>query len=391
MQPFEFNTPTFSIGEPIDRDAPGNWARVLSAVVQLPGEEDPTPVALKIMQSRHLEKWQQVFNMFYHESRLLLLLEGNPFLTPLKGFGYLKPSAEIPRCENNSPHEQAFRKTCFSAGQGILFSLDEHKDFEIAPNETDIREQDMLPFLLLELVEKPERYHSLRRLVKRDAFLNQNLNFQDRKARPLPIPEALQLFKSQAEWLVSIHEQKIGYKDYKLEHAYWDGWNLRAIDLNLAVYLDRRDIPGESLTLEQISANVLEDIRACIWKFFYPILTGKLIMDSDFVPNQPDIKPGVRRRLGSEIVKLIEDGCAGNIETADQLLERVRICREIWSDGAALRALHKAVAKARDAHFALLEAQRELSKADMTAGIYTQEVRRIKSKIERMLDESVFP
>lgn len=391
MQSFQFNTPVFRIVEPIDRDAPGYWARVLTAVVKLPGEADPTPVALKVMQSCHLEDGQRVFQMFYHESKLLLLFEGSPFLTPLKGFGYLKPSAEIPPCKNRTTEEQALMETCFNAGQGILYGLDERRDYEMALTETDILEEGMVPFLLLELVEKQERYHSLHRLVRRDAFLNQTLNFQDRKARPLPISEALQLFESHAEWLVCLHKQSVGYIDYKLPHAYWNGEKYRVIDLNLAKYLDHRDIPGESLTPEQISANVLDDIRACVWKFFYPILAGKLIMDSDKVPDSPNIEPGERQRLGSEIVKLIEDGCSGKIKTAEQLLDRVRKCREIWSDGAALRALHKAVARARQAHSALLEAQRELSKADMKAGFYTQEVRRIKSKIERMLDESIFP
>lgn len=389
MTNFKLGTSQFRIGNEIDGDAPGHYARVFSGDVLIPSGV-ATDAAIKVMKSEHTrqeggDKKRVYYDVFVREAKILAKLKasGSPGFTELLGCGYLTPSDKV---MDYTKRNRLPASICLSREQpGEMYDPEsEMTKFEEGVSEAF--KLNRLPFLVLKLVEKRER--NLLHIMRRNdsPFL-------------LPITDALNLFSKLAIWLEHTHAQQIAYIDFKLEHFYWDGNELQVIDWNTSDWIDSEN--GSDAAKDMIR----RDIHDCIAGVLYPILTGRKATDQNrnFSP-QPGPVEQVRtryqnvhqasfeqvdERLGRGFKSVLQYGLEGKIGTDAVLQKFVQECKQEWGGGMegnrgrAFNQMVLAIDSARAAHRSLLEANERLNlaKASWTGDPF------FKAEADRLINE----
>ena len=141
--------------------------------------------------------------------------------------------------------------------------------------------------------------------------------------RDLGYEEGLALALQFAEMLRLAHRQQIVYLDHKMEHVYWDGVNLRIIDLNSSRQLESGN-PSQFYRM---------DIHNLCVGILYPVFTGLSPQKTTLRP-QPgnaaevvaryqDITAldfGVEPTLSQALQDVLQRGAAQQYDTIDQFI-----------------------------------------------------------------------
>lgn len=224
----------YDIEQYIDTLAPGFSARVVQATHWPSGSD----VALKFMR-RALVEDARVWQQFRLEIGLLLLLD-DPVFNRLVDYGYLSDSVtERPR-------------------HGEILSYSGNPD-GFAADMQRFYHAGWRPYLAIE------------RLDWSHCLLNLILGTDGQGQRPLRLPtmEGLQLSLQFAQLLMRMHDQNVVYWDHKPEHAFWDGAQLRIIDLNVSRRLD------DSLSPASVAQAKRYDVHHMIVGVLYTVFSGR--------------------------------------------------------------------------------------------------------------------
>ncbi len=275
-----------------DTFALGHYARVLDAQDRRNGQS----VAFKLLRPEHISpdgeiKWE--YRAFGNEADLLMKLVGNPHVVQLLDCGYISGKGEAPSDgEIKSFHIDAL---------GFVQAMSEYA------------ESGWRPYLALQNVP---RLHNLLYLMKPN---------QPGTRWRLPSEEGLALALQFGELLRQAHQKGIVYLDHKLEHVYWDGTQLKIIDLNSS-----RQLEGSS---RQDQQQYRADIHNLCVGILYPIFTGLSPLKTTLRPqpgniteaearyqNVTDLDFGAEPTLSEGIKDLLQKGAAMQIETVDQFM-----------------------------------------------------------------------
>lgn len=370
-------TDLYRIDQYNDTFALGHYARVLDALHRRSGQT----VAFKIMRPEHLTadgemRWE--YRAFANEADLLMKLAGNPHVVDLIDCGYISTKSEAP-----------------ADGELEAFHLDVLGFVQAMPR---FAERGWRPYLALQNLP---RLHNLLYLMKPN---------QSGVRWRLPSEEGLALALQFGELLRMAHQQNIVYLDHKLEHVYWDGSQLRIIDLNSSRQLDGRRREDEQL--------FRTDIHNLCVGILYPVFTGLSPQKTALRP-QPgtatdaegryrDIVTldfGVEPSLSEAIQKLLQKGAAHQIERVEDFLEGLRQAATLhgWDfpnhytspasrDArtqmrAGLTRLRRGQAELRDAR----DLFREAAIQDGITEDLEAELRRLVKSINDMLNNRVIP
>lgn len=219
----------------IDKDALGFSARVTKAISLRTGDD----VAIKVLRLEHLDD-AEVWGRFSTESKLLHLLKEQPAIVNFSDCGYLSDVSQS--CPTN----------------GEIISLGTNVE-EFSENLAKYRKKRWRPYLALELI--PAK-HSLLMLIR--GANGDNLN-----PIRLPTEEGINLALQFLEILVEMHRNDAIYVDHKPEHVYWDGQQLRIIDFNVSMFLEKES----SLSVKALGKQ--EDLRNFIKGVLYTVFTGR--------------------------------------------------------------------------------------------------------------------
>ena len=366
----------YRIDHYIDTFALGHYARVLEALDRRNGQK----VAFKVMRPEHLTtddeiRWE--YRAFGNEASLLMRLMESPNMVKLLDCGYLSNVSEAP-----------------AAGEIESFQLDVLGFSDAMPR---LAEQGWRPYLALENLP---RAHNLFYLMKP---AQQEVRWR------LPSEEGLALALQFGNLLRLAHNQGIVYLDHKLEHVYWDGAQLRIIDLNSSQQLDQQanEAHRYRMDLHNLCVGVL-----------YPLFTGLSPRKTTLRP-QPgtmqeaasryrditELDFGVEPSLSDGIKDLLQAGAAMQIETVDEfLVELNRVAAQHGWDfphyytspasrdardqmRAGLRRLRSGQADLRDAR----DLFREAVILEGITDDLEDELRRLLKAINDMLNGRVIP
>lgn len=281
----------YRIDNYIDTFALGHYARVLEGLDRRTGHQ----VAFKVLRPEHLSpdgspRWE--FRAFANEADLLMKLGDSPYMVDLLDCGYISTPSEAP-----------------ADGDIASFQRDVLGFIQALPQYA---EHGWRPYLALQNLP---RTFNLLYLMKPSQ--------QDVRWR-LPSEEGLALALQFSELLRLAHQQGIVYLDHKLEHVYWDGIQLRIIDLNSSRQLEGG--AGDSyyyrLDIHNLCAGIL-----------YPVFTGLSSLNSHLRP-QPgtiteaesrykdvvDLDFGVEPTLSNSLQDLLRRGAAMEIEQIDDFV-----------------------------------------------------------------------
>lgn len=286
----------YQIGNFIDTFALGHYARVYEAKHLPTGEM----IALKVMRSEHLTadgqpRWEA--EAFINEADLLLALADLPAVVKLYDCGYIESREAHPR------------------GGGIASfgtNLDAFRE-AFYPNLS----QQWRPYLSLELMP---REHNLLYLMRHSS---------EGARRRLPTEEGLDLALQFGQLLYRAHERDIVFLDHKLEHVYWDGWQLRVIDWNSS-----KRVGGADQTTDQQKLNDLHNLCVGI---LYPIFTGASPQKGSLRPqpgSQKEVEAryegvthldfGVEPTLSRPLMTLLEKGAQKQIDNVTAFLGEIQ-------------------------------------------------------------------
>lgn len=360
-----------------DTFALGHYARVLDALDRRTGHL----VAFKVMRAEHLSSDDEVrweCRAFANEADLLMKLSGSPHVVDMLDCGYISSVSEAP-----------------AGGEITAF----HQDvLGFMRSMNDYAARGWRPYLSLQNLPRTQNLLYLMRPER-----------QGTRWR-LPSEEGLALALQFVEILRQAHGQGIVYLDHKLEHVYWDGAQLRIIDLNSSRQLDLKD----SATAQFLRM----DIHNLCVGILYPVFTGLSPQKTTLRP-QPgtwneaesryqDITTldfGVEPSLSVALQDLLQRGAAMQIETVDEFLHELQQVAALhgWDfphqytspasrDArtqmrAGLTRLRKGQAELREAR----DLFREAAIQDGVTEDLEAELRRLVKAVNEMLNNRVIP
>jgi serine/threonine protein kinase len=279
----------YRIANFIDTYALGHYARVLDAT----DKRTDTAVAFKVLRPEHMSgnaeqpRWE--VQAFAHEADLLMALADAPAVVRLLDCGYLSARAEAP-----------------AGGDLESFGTDAKAFSDALPVYF---KRAWRPYLSLEVLPR-----------------SNNLFYLMRPDRPgvrlrVPTEEGLALALQFAELLKLAHARGIVYLDHKLEHIYWDGLQLRLIDLNSSRRVESKARESE--------AQFRQDVHNLCVGILYSLFTGLSPQKTALRP-QPgsmgeveqryqDITAldfGVEPTLSPALQAVLQRGAARQIESA---------------------------------------------------------------------------
>jgi serine/threonine protein kinase len=360
-----------------DTFALGHYARVLDALDRRSGHT----VAFKVMRSEHLSsdgdmRWE--YKAFANEADLLMKLSGSPHLVDMLDCGYLSSVSEAP-----------------AGGEVMSYQQDVLGYMRVMP---EYAEKGWRPYLSLQNLPRTQNLLYLMRPDK-----------QGTRWR-LPSEEGLALALQFAELLRMAHGQGIVYLDHKLEHVYWDGLQLRIIDLNSSRQLDVKDAGTPQF--------FRMDIHNLCVGILYPIFTGLSPQKTTLRP-QPgtwseaesryqDITTldfGVEPSLSVGLQELLQRGAAMQIETIDSFIQELQKVAALhgWdfpqqytspASRDARAQMRAGLTRLRKGQTELREARDLFREAAIQDGITEDleaELRRLVKAVNEMLNSRVIP
>jgi serine/threonine protein kinase len=360
-----------------DTFALGHYARVLDALDRRTGHL----TALKVLRPEHLTadgdmRWE--YRAFANEADLLMNLAGNPHIVELLDCGYLSSPAEAP-----------------GDGEAESFQLDVLGFIQSA---AQFAERGWRPYLALQNLP---RTNNLLYLMKP--------NSAGSRWR-LPSEEGLALALQFAEVLRLAHQKGIVYLDHKLEHVYWDGNQLRIIDLNSSRQLDGNatgDAQYFRMDLHNLCVGIL-----------YPVFTGLSPMKTTLRPQPGNITEaesryrdithldfGVEPSLSKALQDLLQAGAAMEIQNAEDFIAGLQRVASLhgWdfphhytspSSRDARAQMRAGMTRLRRGQTELREARDLFREAAIQDGITEDleaELRRLVKSVNDMLNNRVIP
>lgn len=360
-----------------DTFALGHYARVLDALDRRTGHE----IALKVMRPEHLSpdgdiRWE--YRAFANEADLLARLADSPHIVGLLDCGYLSASGEAP-----------------AGGEIVSFQRDVLGFINALP---DYAERRWRPYLSLQNLPRA-----------------QNLMYLMKPNSPgmrwrLPTEEGLSLALQFGEFLSMSHRQGIVYMDHKMEHVYWDGVQLRVIDLNSSRLLDgdlRRDAQYYRMDIHNLCVGIL-----------YPAFTGLSPQKTTLRPQPGTIHDvdaryqditaldfGVEPTLSPALQEMLQRGAAMQIESVDDYIQSLYTVasRNGWdfpgsytnpASRDARSQLRAGLSRLRRGQTDLREARDLFREAAIQEGISEEleaELRRLVKSVNDMLQNRVIP
>lgn len=360
-----------------DTFALGHYARVMDALERRSGQT----VAFKVMRPEHLSpdgeiRWE--YRAFANEADLLMKMADNPHVVELLDCGYVANRSETP-----------------TSGEIESFRLDVLGFVQAMP---DFAEQGWRPYLALQNLP---RTNNLLYLMKTN---------QPGTRWRLPSEEGLALALQFSELLRLAHHRGIVYLDHKLEHVYWDGSQLRIIDLNSSRQLDLHTNNNEQ--------HFRNDIHNLCVGILYPIFTGLSPQKSTLRP-QPgnaveaesryqDITQldfGVEPSLSPSLKELLQAGAALEVTAIEEFLLGLNRVAALhgWdfphhytspASREARTQMRAGLARLRDGHERIREARDLFREAAIQDGITEDleaELRRLVKTVNAMLNSRVIP
>ena len=370
-------TDLYRIDQFNDTFALGHYARVLDAQDRRTGHS----VAFKLLRPEHIAKDGEIkweYKAFGNEADLLMKMAGSPHIVKLVDCGYISAEGEAP-----------------ASGEIKSFQLDA---LGFIQAQSEFAESGWRPYLALQNLP---RIHNLLYLMKPN---------QPGTRWRLPSEEGLALALQFGEVLRMAHQKGIVYLDHKLEHVYWDGTQLRIIDLNSS-----RQLEGSS---RQDQQQYRADIHNLCVGILYPIFTGLSPLKTTLRPQPGNIEQaearyqnvttldfGIEPTLSDSIKDLLQKGAAMQIETADQLLTLLQQAasahgwdfQNLYTSPASRDArgqMRAGLTRLRRGQAELREARDMFREAAIQDGISPDleaELRRLVKSINEMLNHRVIP
>ncbi len=360
-----------------DTFALGHYARVMDALERRTGHM----VAFKVLRPEHLTadgemRWE--YKAFANEADLLMKLSGSPHVVDLVDCGYLEAPGEVPH-----------------GGEIVSFHLDV---LGFIQSLSEFAARGWRPYLALQNLP---RAHNLLYLMKPN---------QAGARWRLPSEEGLALALQFAEVMRYAHQKNIVYMDHKLEHVYWDGSQLRIIDLNSSRLLDGS--PAASSQFFRL------DIHNLCVGILYPIFTGLSPQKSALRPQPGNITEaesryrditaldfGVEPSLSSALKELLNRGAAVQIESIDEFIASLQQVATLhgWdfpsfytspASRDARTQMRAGVTRLRRGQTELREARDLFREAAIQDGITEDleaELRRLVKAVNAMLNDRVIP
>lgn len=360
-----------------DTFALGHYARVMDALERRSGQT----VAFKVMRPEHLSpdgeiRWE--YRAFANEADLLMKMADNPHVVELLDCGYVANGNETP----TSGEIESFRLDVLGFAQAM----------------PDFATQGWRPYLALQNLS---RANNLLYLMKTN---------QPGTRWRLPSEEGLALALQFSELLRLAHHRGIVYLDHKLEHVYWDGSQLRIIDLNSSRQLDLHTNNNEQ--------HFRNDIHNLCVGILYPIFTGLSPQKSTLRP-QPgnaveaesryqDITQldfGVEPSLSPALKELLQAGAALEVTAIEEFLLGLNRVAALhgWdfphhytspASREARTQMRAGLARLRDGQERIREARDLFREAAIQDGITEDleaELRRLVKTVNAMLNSRVIP
>ncbi|MDZ4763378.1 MAG: hypothetical protein SGI73_02420 [Chloroflexota bacterium] len=372
----------YRIANFIDTYALGHYARVLEAT----DKQTNTAVAFKVLRPEHLSgnaeqpRWE--VQAFAHEADLLTTLADSPAIVRLLDCGYLSARTEAP-----------------SAGDIESMGTDAKAYADALPSYF---KRGWRPYLALELLPR-----------------SNNLFYLMRPDRPgvrlrVPTEEGLALALQFAETLKLAHSRGIVYLDHKLEHVYWDGLQLRIIDLNSSRRIEGRPSGGGRESEAQFRQDVHNFCVGILYSMFTGLSPRKTALRpqpgsmSEVEQRYQDISTldfGVEPTLSPALQALLQRGAERQIESAESFvieLQRVAALHGWDFPGQythphnrdARSHLRAGLAKLRKGQDALREARdlfREAAIQDAITDDLDAELRRLVKAVNEAFNNRVIP
>ena len=369
-------TSIYHIQQYIDTFALGHYARVLEAVDLRSGET----IAFKVLRPEHLladgdMRWE--YQAFGAEAALLMALKDSPIVVKLRDCGFVETIAEAPQ-----------------SGELESFGTDANR-FQKAL--ASYAAKSWRPYLSLELLPRTDNLLYLMKPAQMGV------------RRRLPSEEGLTLALQFASLLSFAHQQRIVYLDHKLEHIYWDGANLRLIDLNSS-----RQLQGSASDTQEYA----KDIHNLCVGILYPLFTGMAPQKTTLRP-QPggmdvvesrysDVQTldfGMETSLSPALQALLQRGAAQGYSTIQDFIRELqkvaalhgRDFPESYATPASRAArdhLREGLKHLREGEAHLRAARERLHDAaaldDLTPDL-EDELRRLIVAINEMLNHRVIP
>jgi serine/threonine protein kinase len=369
-------TDLYRIDNYIDTFALGHYARVFDAQDRRNGQV----VAFKLLRREHLLpdgeiRWE--YRAFGNEATLLMKLAASPYVVDLLDCGYISSSDEVP-----------------AEGEILSFQLDILGFIQAMPDQAARRWR---PYLALQNLP---RMHNLMYLMKPN---NPDVRWR------LPSEEGLALALQFGEVLRLAHQQGIVYLDHKLEHVYWDGAQLRVIDLNSS-----RQLEGGVGDAHYYRSDVH---HLCVG-ILYPIFTGLSPLNSSLRP-QPGTRQeaesryqditrldfGIEPSLSKALRDLLQKGAAQQIESIDDFMAELSSVAALhgWdfphqytspASRDARTQMRAGLKRIREGQTKLREARDLFREAAVQEGVSEDlegELRRLVKALNDMLTDRVIP
>jgi serine/threonine protein kinase len=360
-----------------DTFALGHYARVMDALDRRHGQV----VAFKVLRPEHLNghddiRWE--YRAFANEADLLMKLADSPYVVELLDCGYLSGAGESPK----DGEIESFQRDAL----GFVQSL------------STFAERGWRPYLALRNLP---RLHNLLYLMKPN---------QAGTRWRLPTEEGLALALQFCEMLRLAHQKGIVYLDHKLEHVYWDGSQLRIIDLNSSRQLE--DDTAASIQYYRMDVHNL-----CVG-ILYPIFTGLSPQKTTLRPQPGNMSEaesryrdittldfGVEPSLSVPLKNLLQQGAAMEIHTVEAFMTELQQVASLhgWdfpqhytspSSRDARAQMRAGVNRIRRGQTDLREARDLFREAAIQEGITEDleaELRRLVKAVNDMLNSRVIP
>ncbi|MCB9450882.1 MAG: hypothetical protein H6672_05550 [Anaerolineaceae bacterium] len=367
----------YRIGNFNDTFALGHYARVMDALERRSGQE----VAFKVMRPEHLSsdggiRWE--YRAFANEADLLMKVADNPHVVDMLDCGYVASSSETP-----------------TSGEIVTFQRDVMGFTQAMP---EFAAQGWRPYLALQNLPRSE---NLLYLMKTN---------QPGVRWRLPSEEGLALTLQFGELLRLLHQQGIVYLDHKLEHVYWDGVQLRIIDLNSSRQLD--------LHTNNNAQHFRNDVHNLCVGILYPIFTGLSPQKSTLRPQPGNAEQaesryqdittldfGVEPNLSHPLQELLQAGAAMQVDTVDEFLVELNRVAALhgWDfphhytspvSRDARTQMRAGLSRVREGQERLREARDLFREAAIQDGITDDleaELRRLVKAVNEMLNNRVIP
>lgn len=360
-----------------DTFALGHYARVLDALDRRSGHI----VAFKVLRTEHLTqdgemRWE--YRAFANEADLLMKLSGSPHVVDLLDCGYIADPGEAP-----------------SDGEITSFHVD---TIGFIQSSSEFAERGWRPYL------------ALQNLPRANNLLYTMKPNQAGSRWRLPTEEGLALALQFGEMLRLAHQKGVVYLDHKLEHVYWDGTQLRIIDLNSSRQLD-----GSAASDPQYYRM---DIHNLCVGILYPVFTGLSPQKTTLRPQPGNMAEaesryhdittldfGVEPSLSEGLKELLQKGAAMQLESIEDFLSGLQEVASLhgWdfphhytspASRDARAQMRAGITRLRRGQTDLREARDLFREAAIQDGITEDleaELRRLVKAVNTMLNERVIP